>query len=111
MNDTQKTYVFDLDNTLCKTVKKENGDWDYLNSVPHEERIAKVNQLFEEGNTIYVETARGSSSRRNWYNETHQQLISWGVKFHQLRVGVKLAADYYIDDKGINDRDFFNGEF
>ncbi len=106
----KKTYVFDLDHTLCDTLRKENGDWDYFGAKPYEDRVAKVNQLFEEGNTIYIETARGSSSKNNWYIETHNQLISWGLKFHQLRVGVKLVADYYIDDKGISDKDFFEDE-
>lgn len=102
-----KTYVFDLDHTLCNTLKKENGDWDYLGAEPYKDRIAKVNDLFAKGNTIYIETARGSSSKNNWYLETHNQLISWGLKFHQLRVGVKFVADHYIDDKGISDKDFF----
>jgi len=104
----KKTYVFDLDHTLCNTLKKENGDWDYFGAIPYMNRIEKVNQLFKDGNTIYIETARGSSSKNNWYIETYEQLISWGLKFHQLRVGVKLVADYYIDDKGINDKEFFD---
>ena len=39
--------------------------------------------------------------------ETYDQLTSWGLKFHELRAGVKFAADYYIDDKAINSEDFF----
>jgi CMP-N,N'-diacetyllegionaminic acid synthase len=90
-----KTYVFDLDNTLCKTCKKENGDWDYLNSSPYVDRIKKVNELWEQGNRIIIETARGSSSRINWYQETFDKLISWGLKFHELRTGVKFSADFF----------------
>ena len=51
-----KTYVFDLDNTLCDTRKKQNGDWDYLNAEPFIERIEKVNELWDQGNKIIIET-------------------------------------------------------
>ncbi len=100
-------YVFDLDHTLCDTKKKENGDWDYLNSAPYNDRIEKVNELYKAGNKIIVETARGCVSKRNWYIETYNQLVSWNLKFHELRTGVKFAADFYIDDKAINSEDFF----
>ena len=100
-------YVFDLDHTLCDTKKKENGDWDYFNAQPYSDRIRYVNELFNLNNKIIIETARGCNSKRNWYTETHSQLVSWGLKFHELRTGVKYAADFYIDDKAINSEDFF----
>lgn len=100
-------YVFDLDNTLCLTNRKLDGDWDYLNSKPYLDRIVMVNKLFETGNRIIIETARGNSSKINWYLETHNQLTTWGLKFHELRTGVKFGADYYVDDKAINSKDFF----
>jgi len=31
----------------------------------------------------------------------------WGCKYHQLFLG-KPSGDFYIDDKGINDTDFFD---
>jgi CMP-N,N'-diacetyllegionaminic acid synthase len=102
-------YVFDLDHTLCDTKKKDDGNWDYLNSTPYQDRIEKVNRLFDDGNKIIIETARGNSSKINWYLNTHNQLVSWGLKFHELRTGVKYGADFYIDDKGINAEVFFRG--
>lgn len=100
-------YVFDLDHTLCDTNKKDDGSWDYPNSIPYKDRILKVNQLFESNNKIIIETARGNSSKIDWYLQTYEQLISWGLKFHELRTGVKYGADYYIDDKAINSEVFF----
>ena len=44
---------------------------------------------------------------KEFYNLTYMQLKSWGCKFHELHMG-KPSADYYIDDKGINDNEFFN---
>lgn len=102
-------YVFDLDHTLCDTEKNKEGYWEYLNSTPYQDRIEKVNNLYDQGHTIIIETARGCNSKVNWYIDTHNQLISWGLKFTTLRTGVKYAADYYIDDKAINSEDFFNG--
>ena len=104
-----KRYVFDLDNTLCDTKKKEDGNWDYLNAKPFQDRINTVNNLFQKGNYIIIETARGCVSKKNWYEETHNQLIGYGLKFHELRTGVKFNADFFIDDKAINSNDFFNG--
>ena len=98
-----KTYVFDLDNTLCKT---EGSN--YLDAVPFQERIQKVNLLHDAGHTIIVETARGCVSGKKWFIQTMEQIKSWGLKFDTLRAGVKFSGDYYIDDKGINSEDFFS---
>lgn len=102
-------YVFDLDNTLCDTKKNPDGNWDYNNSKPFEDRIKIVNELYENGHYIIIETARGSVSKKNWYEETYKQLVSYNLKFNELRTGVKFNADFFIDDKGINSNDFFNG--
>ena len=103
------TYVFDLDNTLCTTNTN-----DYLKCVPIAERIKKVNKLYDDGNIIIIYTARGMGSSNNnqiqainkYYSITEAQLKNWNVKYTHLMLG-KPAADYYIDDKGINDNDFF----
>ena len=40
------------------------------------------------------------------FDLTKQQLDDWGVKYHELIMG-KPHADYFIDDKGVKDEDFF----
>ena len=104
-------YVFDLDNTLCDTRKGDDGRWRYFEATPFFDRIKVVNKLWDEGHTIIVETARGCNSKINYYERTFDQLRSWGLKFTTLRTGVKFGADYFIDDKGINSEDFFNGKY
>ena len=104
-----KTYVFDIDGTICTSV-----DGAYEDSEPLQERINEINKLFEEGNTIIFQTARGMG--RTWNNATEahklffaltqEQLESWGVKYHSLFLG-KPSGDVYVDDKGINDEEFF----
>ena len=100
-------YVVDLDGTLCDTKRSEEGFWRYLEATPFHDRIARINKLYDEGHTIIIETARGCTSKKDWYPETHAQLTSFGLKFHQLRTGIKHGGDYFIDDKAINAEDFF----
>jgi histidinol phosphatase-like enzyme len=104
------TYVFDIDGTICSKT-----DGDYTQAQPFPERIEKVNRLYDEGHTVILLTARGMGRSNNsvnfayesFYDLTHSQLKEWGVKFNELFLG-KPAADHYIDDKGVNDEDFFD---
>ncbi len=108
----KKVYIFDIDGTICST---NEGINDYIDSKPYENRIKVVNSLYEDGNTIYFMTARGMGRHQNDYDKAHSQfyqftvdqLNSWNVKFHKLFLG-KPAGDFYVDDKGIRDTDFFN---
>ncbi|MDC3133745.1 HAD family hydrolase [Bacteroidota bacterium] len=95
-------YCFDLDGTLCNT----DGN-NYSDSTPKKNRIDIVNKLFDEGHTIIIDTARGSVSGKNYFFFTVNQLKSWGVKFHTVRTGTKIGADIFIDDKGVQDKQFF----
>lgn len=103
------TYVFDIDGTICSLT---SGD--YASATPFENRISIINRLYEEGNTIVFNTARGMGRSNNsqvfaermMYKMTENQLKSWGVKYHQLFTG-KPSGDVYIDDKGVSDVKFF----
>lgn len=103
-------YVFDIDDTICT---KSVAD-DYSSCSPIKERINIVNRLYDEGHTIIMMTARGmcrSKGNQNAADElmreiTEAQLSDWGVKYNDLYFG-KPFADFYIDDKAINDKDFF----
>ncbi len=98
-------YVFDLDGTLCATTAR-----DYVASVPHAHRIARVNALYDAGHVIVIDTARGSVSSIEWEPLTRRQLALWGVKYHTLRVGKKTYGDVYVDDKAVNAEEFFTCE-
>ena len=93
-------YCFDLDDTLCTT-----AGMDYASASPMVMRIERVNQLFGDGHTIKVFTARGSETGIDWRGVTEQQLSQWGLKYHILILG-KPAADIYVDDKACHERDF-----
>ncbi len=104
---TKKIFVFDLDKTLCSTPEDKLGVPIYKNSAPIKDRIQQVNKLYENGNKIIIDTARGSTSGVDYYDLTNKQLNEWGLKFHTLRTGIKFPSDFYIDDKAINHDDFF----
>ena len=100
------TYVFDIDGTICTLT---NGN--YESATPYEERIDKINKLYDEGHTIIFLTARGmgrsNNTNPNLFKElTEKQLKKWGAKYHKLLMG-KPAGDFYIDDKAIKDEEFF----
>lgn len=89
-------YCFDIDGTLCT-----NTEGSYEKAVPYREVIARVNSLFDGGHRIILYTARGSTTGIDWRALTEDQLMSWGVKYHELFLG-KPTADVYIDDKGMS---------
>lgn len=91
------TYCFDLDGTLCTQT-----DGQYNEAIPYVSAIDAVNRLYNAGHTIIIDTARGSTSKIDWYDITSSQLKSWGLRYHELRVGQKIHADIFVDDKAIN---------
>jgi len=93
-----KRYCFDIDGTIC------NNTWGkYEEALP-----------YKSGNYIIYFTARGMGTCNGDIDKAYEklgefteiQLSLWGCKFHELRLG-KPNADYYIDDKGITDEDYF----
>ena len=103
------TYVIDIDGTICSLT-----DGNYKEATPFKKRIEAINELYEQGNTITLLTARGMGRCKNdaeaaerWFQGTTKaQLKEWGVKYHSLFFG-KPSGDVYVDDKGVNDFDFF----
>ena len=95
----------DIDETICVSPKNR----DYSLAKPMMERINKINNLYDEGNTIVYWTARGTGSGLDWTEVTEAQFERWGVKYHELRFG-KPIYDIFVDDKNINSDTFFSKE-
>lgn len=91
------TYCFDLDNTICHTVNKN-----YKDAYPYEGVVAKINELYDDGNTIIIYTARGGTSKIDYHELNLKQLKEWNVKYHELIDKNKPHFDLFIDDKAIN---------
>ena len=83
----------DLDGTLTQGDKRY---WEERCD-PDPEIIEKINNLYKQGHTVLIWTARP------WSNA--QQVASWltehGVRYHGLRMD-KGSADVYIDDKAVH---------
>ena len=110
-------YCIDIDGTLT-----EPHDGTPFEAIPIPSRIAKVNKLFDEGAIIYLMTARGFIHSSTRYphdilaqqreadyhvrSRTEKQLKEWGLKYTKLFFG-KPRAKIYVDDRAINDSDFF----
>ena len=91
----------DIDETIANTPDDRN----YSMSTPIKENIAKANKFYDEGHTVVYWTARGSGTGIDWYDVTKDQLIQWGAKHHDLKLG-KPMYDLFICDKAINSEDW-----
>ena len=99
----KKTICFDVDNTICKTIKSN-----YKKSIPIKKNIEFINRLYDKGHIIKIFTARYMGrSRQNvnlakklGYKFTLNQLKKWKVKYHILIFG-KPSYDLFIDDKNL----------
>ena len=83
-------YAIDIDGTIC------NNTWgDYHKAQPNLKRIEYINKLYDSGNIIKMFTARGSVTKKDWYEFTNNQLKTWGLKFNELILG-KPDADILL---------------
>ena len=94
-------YIVDIDGTICYTVNSN-----YEESRPYKDRILRLNGLFDEGHEVHYYTARGGTSGKDWQEFTVRQLMNWGVRATTIKTG-KQVYDIWIDDKAINDREYF----
>ena len=101
---------FDLDGTLCDTDETQPVPVRYYTAKVKPHMVDVIKKFYSRGHTVIIETARGSKCTgvtkyyKRWKLKllTQQQLKRWDIPYHQLRVGTKIAADLYIDDKGLS---------
>jgi cytidyltransferase-like protein len=98
-------YCLDLDNTICITPKNE-----YEKSIIIEKAKNLINKLYDNGNYIIINTARGASSGIDWTDFTKKQLGDWGVKYNELVTNKKPNADVFIDDKNMSIEEWYNSD-
>jgi hypothetical protein len=90
---------------IDETIAQPSESRDYSESTPMEPNIAKANKLYDEGHTIVYWTARGTTTGIDWTDVTRNQLDTWGVKYHDLKLD-KPQYDLFIDDKALNTDDW-----
>jgi|TARA_R100000234_G_C5002105_1_gene180783 hypothetical protein len=96
-------YCFDIDGTICST------NCEYKDAVPYLEVIEWINKKYDEGHHIQFFSSRGTKSKIDWFKFTLDQLDDWGVKYHSVKLG-KPDYDLFIDDKGINNEEWYKIE-
>lgn len=107
MKKKNKIFIFDIDDTICKTCNKK-----YSESIPNKSIIKKINLLKKNGHIIKIFSARYMGRNKENYNlvkkkyyiRTFRQLKKWGVNFDELILG-KPSYDFFIDDKCYNIKD------
>jgi len=95
---------FDIDGVICNT-----HEGNYLKSAPNFKMIDLINELYDQGHTITLYTARfmGRSNgdavlaKELGYQFTLDQMKTWRIKFHHLVLG-KPVYDIFIDDRSIS---------
>ena len=98
-------YYIDIDETICNTPSSR----EYDKSIPIKKAIDKVNKIYDEGHTVIFWTARGTGSGIDWRDVTESQLKTWGVRYHELKLG-KPIYDIFIDDKNMNSKTWLDDE-
>ena len=53
------TFIIDIDGTIAIAPNNPDGSYDYPNAAPIIPIINKINELYDEGHTIILFTARG----------------------------------------------------
>ncbi len=100
----KKTICFDIDGVICLVTKNNN----YKKSKPIMKNIKTINNLYDQGYKIILNTARymGRYNNNRFLAEkkikklTITHLKKWGLKYHKIYFG-KPSFDLVIDDKAI----------
>jgi capsule biosynthesis phosphatase len=112
-----KTFIIDIDDTLCKSPRTPQGNADYSNAQPIQRVVDKINQLYLQGHQIIFFTARGMRTFNGdvaKVQAVHEPiLIQWLAKhhisYHKLIFGKPWYKDYFfIDDRSVTVDQFVN---
>ena len=92
---------------------REDGKLVFVDgALPGEQVVVKLTNLhkkYDEGHHIQFFSSRGTKSKIDWFKFTLDQLDDWGVKYHSVKLG-KPDNDLFIDDKGINNEEWYKIE-
>jgi len=96
-----KTLVFDIDGTICSQEAPHN----YQHAIPKQNVIDRINEHYNDGDTIIFETSR---HMLHW-KTTENWLRKHNVNYHLIFYG-KPVGDYYIDKKNLSIEQFMGDE-
>lgn len=105
----QKLIAIDFDGTITSRDDRKPGNL----PEPRKNAISVINQWYEEGYIITINTLRGEPGQMNeWEREAREYLTKYGIPFHYFNENApdriqayynsrKIGADIYIDDKNL----------
>lgn len=106
-------FIFDLDDTISVHYNR-----DFENAKPIPETIEKIRKLKQDGIEIVIYSSRGQNSCKGDLEliekKNREQIETWlanhDVPYDQLVFG-KPLGDIYVDDKGVNLKDFLEQDY
>lgn len=111
--DNMKRLIFDLDDTLSKTVKG-----DYANAVPIMPVIEKLREYKAQGFTIVISTSRNMRTYNGNVGEINKNtlpiILEWlnrhNIPFDEIYTGKPWCGfeGFYIDDKAVRPDELVN---
>jgi capsule biosynthesis phosphatase len=106
----ENTFIIDIDGTICNAPQLEDGSYDYPNAIPVDSVIDRVNQMYNEGHTIILSTARGMRTydgsikkiKENILPVLEEWLANHGVLYHKLEIGKSWGPNpIYVDNRNL----------
>jgi capsule biosynthesis phosphatase len=110
-----KTFIMDIDGTICQAPAREDGSFDYEKAVPLLPVVQRVNELYDAGHRIVLNTARGMRTyngdvkkvEKNVRPALEKWLADNGVKYHELVMGKAWGANpIYVDNRNLSVKSF-----
>jgi len=113
---TQKSIVFDLDDTICFPVHSENDTHaKYGAAKPNTQLIVYMQELKRKGYHIIISSARRMVTHDGDIDkivaDVGQVTIDWlqkyNVPYDELRFGKPYSSTWYVDDKAMGLNQFY----
>lgn len=113
---TQKSIVFDLDDTICYPNHNEKDTYaKYALAKPNTRVIVSMRELKSKGYYIIIATARRMVTHGGDIDkitaDVEQVTIDWlkqyNVPYDELRFGKPYSSTWYVDDKAMDLNQFY----
>lgn len=113
--ESQLTFIFDIDGTICPIKKKEQT---YLELVPYSDIVEKIREYHNQGAKIILFTSRNMNSyngnigliNANTAKILFEWLDKWEIPYDEIIFGKPWPGHngFYVDDRTVRPDEFLN---
>ena len=113
--ESQLTFIFDIDGTICPIKKKEQT---YLELIPYSDIVEKIREYHNQGAKIILFTSRNMNSyngnigliNANTAKILFEWLDKWGIPYDEIIFGKPWPGHngFYVDDRTVRPDEFLN---